>query len=175
MKVRRTYPEDEALIDEVLERAYPTLMADADREEVLSEALPFLTKSNMELLTSGTYYVAEEPGRILGCGGWTLERPGTSEVTPGIAHLRHFATDPAFVRQGIGRTIFRKCGRAAATAGAKMFQAYSSLNAEPFYKSLGLTRIKLIDLPRPSTVPIPAILMEGPIKVESWLAASALS
>jgi hypothetical protein len=47
-----------------------------------------------------------------------------------------------------------------------MFQAYSSLNAEPFYASLGLTRIKQIDLPRPSTVPIPAILMEGPIKVE---------
>ena len=166
MKVRRTYPEDEALIDELLERAYPTLMADAYRKEVLSAALPFLTKSNMALLTSGTYYVAEESGRVLGCGGWTLERPGTSEVTPGIAHLRHFATDPNFVRQGVGRTIFRKCAQAATQAGATMFQAYSSLNAEPFYASLGLTRIKQIDLPRPSTVPIPAILMEGPITVE---------
>jgi N-acetylglutamate synthase-like GNAT family acetyltransferase len=166
VKVRRTYPEDEALIDELLERAYPTLMADAYRKEVLSAALPFLTKSNMALLTSGTYYVAEESGRVLGCGGWTLERPGTSEITPGIAHLRHFATDPNFVRQGVGRTIFRKCAQAATQAGATMFQAYSSLNAEPFYASLGLTRIKQIDLPRPSTVPIPAILMEGPITVE---------
>jgi len=167
VKVRRTYPEDKALIDQLLARAYPTLMADAYREEVLSKALPFLTKSNMELLTSGTYYVAEESGRILGCGGWTPQRSGTSEITPGIAYLRHFATDPAFVRQGVGRTIFRECAQAAAQAGAKMFQAYSSLNAEPFYESLGLTRIKLIDLPKPLTVPIPAILMEGPIKVES--------
>jgi N-acetylglutamate synthase-like GNAT family acetyltransferase len=167
VKVRRTYPEDAPLIDHILERAYPTLMADAYRKEVLSVALPFLTKSNIELLKSGTYYVAEESGHILGCGGWTLERPGTSEVTPGIAHLRHFATDPAFVRQGVGRTIFRECAQTAAQAGAKMFQAYSSLNAEPFYASLGLTRIKQMDLPKPLTVPIPAILMEGPIKFES--------
>jgi N-acetylglutamate synthase-like GNAT family acetyltransferase len=166
VKVRRTYSEDAPLIDELLARAYPTLMAEAYRAEVLSVALPFLIKSSGALLKSGTYYVAEETGHILGCGGLTLEHPGTSEVTPGIAHLRHFATDPACVRQGVGRTIFRECAQAAAKAGAKMFQAYSSLNAEPFYKSLGLTRIRQIDLPRPSTVSIPAILMEGPIKVE---------
>ena len=166
MKVRRTYPEDAPLIDELLERAYPTLMADAYRGEVLSVALPSLTKSNAELLNSGTYYVAEQSGHILGCGGWTLEHPSTSEVTSGIAHVRHFATDPAFVRQGVGRMIFHECARAAAQAGAKRFQAYSSLNAEPFYKSLGLTRIKQIDLPKRLTVSIPAILMEGSIRVE---------
>ena len=163
MKVRRTYPEDAPLIDELLERAYPTIMAGAYREEVLSVALPFLTKSNKELLKSGTYYVVEASGRLLGCGGWTLERPGTSEVTPGIAHLRHFATDPAFLRQGVGRMIFRECAQAAAKAGAKRFQAYSSLNAEPFYQGLGLTRIKQIDLPMALPVPLPAMLMEGPI------------
>ena len=141
-------------------------MADAYRREVLSVALPSLTKSNPELLKSGTYYVAERSGHILGCGGWTLEHPSTSEVTSGIAHLRHFATDPAFVRQGVGRMIFLECARAAAQAGAKRFQAYSSLNAEPFYKSLGLTRIKQINLPKAVTVSIPAILMEGPIRVE---------
>jgi predicted N-acetyltransferase YhbS len=141
-------------------------MAGTYRKEVLSVALPFLTKSNTQLLKSGTYYVAEDSGRILGCGGWTLQRPGTSEVTPGIAHLRHFATDPAFARQGVGRTIFRECAQAAAKAGATMFQVYSSLNAEPFYERLGLTRVRQINLPKPQTVSFPAILMEGPIKVE---------
>ena len=85
MIFRRAYPGDAPLIDELLERAYPALMADAYREEVLSVALPSLTKSDPELLKSGTYYVAEQSGHIPGCGGWTLERPGTSEVTSGIA------------------------------------------------------------------------------------------
>jgi GNAT superfamily N-acetyltransferase len=165
MRVRRAYPEDAPLIDDLLERAYPTFMADAYSQEVLSAALPSMTKANPELLKSGTYYVAEESGRFLGCGGCTLERPGTREVTD-IAHLRHFATDPAFARQGVGRTIFRECAKAAAKAGAKMFQAYSSVNAVPFYESLGLTRIKQIDFPMIKTVSFPAILMEGPIRVE---------
>ena len=154
------------MIDKLLARSYPTLMAGAYRKEVLLVALPILTKSSPELLKSGTYYVAEESGRILGCGGWTFERPGTSELTPGLAHLRHFATDPAFVRQGVGRMIFRECARAAAHEGATTFQAYSSLNAESFYRSLGLTRVKEIDLPKRLTVAIPAIFMEGSIRGE---------
>ena len=94
MKVRRTYPDDAPLIDDLLERAYPKLMAEAYREEVLSAALPFLKKSNTELLKSGTSYVAVKSERILGCGGWTLEHPGSSEVTLGIAYLRHFGDRP---------------------------------------------------------------------------------
>ncbi|MER8428326.1 GNAT family N-acetyltransferase [Mesorhizobium sp. M0142] len=141
-------------------------MAAAYSQEVLAGSLPAMTKANPELLTSGTYYVAEEWGRILGCGGWTLERPGTEEITPDVAHLRHFATDPAVVKKGTGRAIFRECAQAAAKAGAKMFQAYSSLNAEPFYESFGLTRIVQIELPMTPSNSFPAVLMEGLIQVE---------
>jgi N-acetylglutamate synthase-like GNAT family acetyltransferase len=133
---------------------------------VFSAALPTMTKANPELLKSGTYYVVEETARILGCGGWTPERPGTKEITRDIAHLRHFATDPAVINKGIGRAIFRECAQAAAKAGAKMFQVYSSLNAEPFYKSLGLTRVVQIELPITPTASIPTVLMEGLIQVE---------
>ena len=72
MKVRRTYPDDAPLIDDLLERAYPKLMAEAYREEVLSAALPFLKKSNTELLKSGTYYVAVESERMDPRTSWQL-------------------------------------------------------------------------------------------------------
>jgi N-acetylglutamate synthase-like GNAT family acetyltransferase len=164
--VRRAFPEDAPLIDQLLERAYPTLMAPAYGQEVLAAALPSMTKANPELLKSGTYYVAQDSARIVGCGGWTFERPGTKEITPDIAHLRHFATDPDALKKGIGRAIFRECAQAAAKAGAKMFKVYSSLNAEPFYKSLGLTRVEQIELQITPAASIPAVLMEGPILVE---------
>lgn len=154
------------MIDQLLARAYPTLMADAYEPELLSAALPFMTKANGELLKSGTYYVAEESARVLGCGGWTHECPGTSEITKGIAHLRHFATDPAFARQGVGRAIFRACAEAAVKSGANRFQVYSSLNAEPFYASLGLTRVKEIDLSMTPTTSFRTLLMEGSIEVD---------
>jgi GNAT superfamily N-acetyltransferase len=142
----------------------PALMSGAYGDDVLSAALPALTRPNAGLLESGTYYVAEAAGKIVGCGGWTLESPGSSDVTPGLAHLRHFATDPEFVRQGVGRMIFRECSRAAAHRGARTFQVFSSLNAEPFYRSLGLTRIERIELSLANGPAIPAILMEGPIR-----------
>lgn len=163
MHVRGADPRDGTAVDRLLERSYPALMADSYGETVLAAALPLMTRSNPRLLGSGTYYVAERAGRIVGCGGWTLEHPGTAEIVPGVAHLRHFATDPAFTRQGVGRAIFRRCAAAAVEARAERFQVYSSFNAEAFYRSLGLAPVGRVDIPLGPTVSFPAVLMEGPI------------
>ena len=165
VRIRKASPGDAALIEDLLQRAYPALMSDAYSDEVLSAALPYMTRVNPELLKSGTYYVAEDSERILGCGGWTLERPGMKDVAPDLAHLRHFVTDPAFTRKGVGGAIFGECAGKASKAGAKRFQVYSSLNAVSFYESLGLIRIKQIDLPMSPAVSFPVMLMEGPTKV----------
>ena len=133
-------------------------------EVALAAALPILTKPNLELLSSGTYYAAEENDSLLAFGGWTRERPGTKEITSGIAHLRHFATDPAVARRGIGRAIFRECALHAEQAGAKTFQVYSSLNAVPFYGGLGLVPIRSMELSLGPAVSLPVIVMEGPIR-----------
>jgi hypothetical protein len=50
VEIRRAYPEDAALIDQLLERAYPTLMAAAYSQKVLAGSLPAMTKANPELL-----------------------------------------------------------------------------------------------------------------------------
>ena len=98
-----------------------------------------------------------------GCGGWSLRSPGLGEVTNGVAHLRQFATHPLCTRQGIGRAIFEACAEAARKMGASRFQAYSSLNAIAFYRSLGLQSVREINLRIPSPCPMRAMLMEGPI------------
>lgn len=143
-------------------------MAPSYSPEAFAVALPSLTTANAALPSSGSYYVVQDEGteRLVGCGGWTAERPGTKEIIPGVAHLRHFATDPAFARQGIGCAIFRECGWGAERWGAKLFQAYSSLNAVPFYAALGLVPVRQIELSLTPTVSLPAIVMEGPLKTE---------
>lgn len=57
------------------------------------------------------------------------------------------------------------CAEAAVKWGASNFQVYSSLNAKPFYASLGLTRVKEIDLSMTPATFFRTVLMEGPIKV----------
>ena len=158
--VRIATPDDAANVGRLLEASYPPLMAQAYDARTLLRALDLMTKANPALLASGTYYVAESPGgRTVGCGGWTLERPGTAVTEPGLAHVRHFATDPSWARRGVGRAIFDRCESAARLAGVHAFECYSSLNAERFYAALGFRRVRYLDVQLTSDVLLPGVLM----------------
>lgn len=163
MQIRIALPEDAAAVTELLLRTYPVLMASSYDPDALAGALPVMTKANPELLASGRYYVAEEAGRLVGCGGWSLDQPGSGKVEVGLSHLRHFATDPEMTRRGIGRSIILQCAADARKEGATRFQAFAGLNAEPFYRSLGLVRLSVFDLAMGPTATLPAVLMEGPL------------
>lgn len=163
MRLRTAQLRDFDAVSALLKRAYPTLMAASYEADALAKALPAMTNANPALLTSGTYYVVVDEGRVIGCGGWTAEKPGSQEVEPGLAHLRHFATDPDRARQGIGRRIYRQCVTDASRRGLTRFQAFASLNAEPFYQHLGLRRVEVIDIPLGPSIELASVLMEGPI------------
>jgi GNAT superfamily N-acetyltransferase len=105
-------------VDALLQRSYPELMGLAYEESVIVPVLKLLTRANPSLLASGRYYVAESrSGLVVGCGGWSLERPGTNTVELDMAHIRHFATHPEWTQRGIGRAIFHLCETAARSAG----------------------------------------------------------
>ncbi len=167
MQLRTAKLSDATAVTTLLERAYPTLMAASYDAAVLVLALPSMTKSNPILLASETYYVVEDNGRLVGCGGWTPGKPGTGEAEPGVAHLRHFASDPDQARQGIGRLIYNQCATDANDRGATRFQVFAALNAESFYERLGLRRIRVINLAMGPGITFPTILMEGPVALAS--------
>jgi N-acetylglutamate synthase-like GNAT family acetyltransferase len=140
--------KDTAAVEKVLKASYPILMAVAYDKAVLTPVLKLITKANNSLLTSGTYYVAEtDEGLMVGCGGWTIEKPpGADDVGIEVGHLRHFGTSPDWTRRGIGRAIFQQCESTAKSTGVKELEVCSSLNAEQFYAALGFKRIKIISV-----------------------------
>jgi N-acetylglutamate synthase-like GNAT family acetyltransferase len=145
--VRKSNSSDLSAVTELLQASYPALMKAAYDPGILGPALTVMTRANPALVSSGTYYVAEtENGTLVGCGGWTRERPGDDVVSEGIGHIRHFATHPERTRSGIGSSIYRLCEADAREAGVRRFECYSSVNAEGFYSSLGFERIAVIDL-----------------------------
>jgi len=159
-EVRVARLEDAAAVDRLLQVSYPKLMASSYDKELLAPALKLMTKANASLLGSGTYYVAELPtGLVVGCGGWTLERPGTGTVGPHVGHVRHFATHPDWTRRGVGRAIYHLCESAARSAGVIALECYSSLNAEKFYSALGFEHIREIDIELKPSVVLRAMLM----------------
>jgi N-acetylglutamate synthase-like GNAT family acetyltransferase len=145
--IRRSNLGDLAAVTELLQASYPTLMKSAYDPAMLDPALKLMTSANPSLLSSGTYYIAESGnGAVVGCGGWTRERPGAEAETEAVGHVRHFGTHPDWTRRGIASAIFRRCEEDARASGIREFECYSSLNAECFYSALGFERIAILDL-----------------------------
>jgi N-acetylglutamate synthase-like GNAT family acetyltransferase len=147
--VRVATPLDAIAISAVLQASYPPLLKAAYPPEVLSQLLPLMVRANPRLLASGTYYVAEADGTVVGCGGWTHEYPGL-ETDLSLGHLRHFATHQDWTRRGIGRAIYDKCEMTARAVGVCAFECNSSLNGVGFYSSLGFVSVREVDVPMTS-------------------------
>lgn len=162
--IRTATPDDAVPVSALLAVSYSVLMPPSYPAEILAAALPKMTRANPALLSAGTYYVAEiESGSTIGCGGWTAEHPGTGEVAPGLAHIRHFATHPDWLGQGVGRALFDRSANDARAAGVARFECYSSLNAEGFYAAIGFTAVRPIEVDMGDGLAFPSVLMERAI------------
>lgn len=158
--IRVATPNDAAAVEALLQVCYPPLMERAYDVGVLAQALTVMTKANLMLLSSGTYYVAGTiDGSIIGCGGWTPAKPDTGHIEQHVGHLRHFGTHPAWINRGIGKAIYQRCEVSAGTAGITTFEVYSSLNAEPFYEALGFRPLRHLSLELSPGIVLPAVLM----------------
>jgi N-acetylglutamate synthase-like GNAT family acetyltransferase len=161
LKIRVAQPKDATRIDALLQACYPPLMAGSYKAGLLARVLPLMTRSNPALLCSGSYYLAEMvSGEVTGCGGWSFGQPGSGDLVQGLAHIRHFATHPDWTRRGIGRALFERSARDAKAAGISRLQAYSSLNAEAFYRAVGFKTLRPVEVELLPGLMLPAVLME---------------
>lgn len=161
IELRTAGRADTPALDALLQRSYAALMAPAYAPNVLAPALAYIARANPELVAGGTYYLAtfridREAPRLLGGGGWSFARPGEGAAAPGLAHIRHFAVDPAAVGQGVGAALFRHCRAAAHAAGAAQMEVYASLNAVGFYARMGFRDVGAVTIPLGPDVAFPA-------------------
>lgn len=156
--VRIATPDDAPGVTACLSASYGELLRATYAPDLLARALPLMTTANPALLASGSFFVVDDDG-IVGCGGWSFERPGTGEVEPGLAHLRHFAVHPRHVRRGVGRALLDHTLATATAAGALRFECYATLGSEPFYTQLGFTPVRSMLVPMGPDVQVPGVLM----------------
>jgi N-acetylglutamate synthase-like GNAT family acetyltransferase len=132
--------------------------------QLLEQVLPRMTLARPSLLESGSYYVFESSeGVIVGCGGWTRERPGSSEVAANVGHIRHFGVHPDWIRRGVGTALYSRCKHDARDLGLSQFECYSSLNGEAFYAALGFRRLAQIDVDMSDGLRFPSMHMVADI------------
>lgn len=150
---------DAPAVSALLEASYPALLRPDYSAETLAAALPLLTRANPSLLASGTFYVAQADGQIVGCGGWSFERPGSGETVAGLGHIRHFATHPDWIRMGVGRALLSRCIQEATTRGLDVLHCQSTLSAQEFYRKQGFVVLETADVELAPNVVLAAVLM----------------
>jgi N-acetylglutamate synthase-like GNAT family acetyltransferase len=158
--IRVAVPSDLDAVSALLVASYSSLLTAHYSSDTLASALPLMTKANPKLLASGTYYVAEkESGGLIGCGGWTIDRPGSGVTIEGEAHIRHFATHPGWVGQRVGGSLLARCFSDARVLGVRKLHCFSTLTAEGFYRASGFETIGPIDVPMGPNLNFPSVLM----------------
>ena len=124
-----------------------------------------------ELIADGTYFVAEEGGIAVGCGGWTRRggfvtaqhgRDGDSVLlAPGRepARVRAMYTDPEHARRGIGCLVLETCENAARGAGFTEGELLAILAGEPLYLAAGWRETERTVVPTRAGIDVPAVRM----------------
>ena len=137
----------------------------------LDAALGPIFGVDRQLIRDGTYFVVEDDGLIVGCGGWSKRRSlfggdgarsaEDPELDPArdAARIRAFFVHPSWARRGIGRTIMAACERAIVTAGFRTVDIVATLTGEPLYASFGYKAVERFDIPMRGGLSLPAVRM----------------
>ena len=112
-----------------------------------------------QLLTDGTYFVLEDAGELLACGGWSFRRTlfggdaradrDASRLDPArdAARIRAFFVDPGHARQGLGARLLAHCEADARRHGFTRFELMSTLPGLRLYARCGYVAGEPVDYP----------------------------
>lgn len=160
ISLRKASLNDLAAVDRLLARSYPRLLAADYPPSVMVLAVPVIARARPELLASGRYLVAlDAAGTVVAAGGWSMGRPDGGTTLGDLGHVRHVATDPVVVRQGIGRRLMHEVMADAARAGVRRMDCLSTRTAVPFYAALGFRVLGETEVPLRPGISFPAVRM----------------
>lgn len=141
----RDVPEIEALIA----RSARGLSTDDYRPAQVEGALRGAFGVDSQLVRDQTYFIAEDAGTVVGCGGWSYRstlfggdaRSGrdASTLDPRTqpAKIRAFFVDPAQARRGIGSMLLERCEREALSRGFNAVELMATLPGVKLYAARG--------------------------------------
>jgi GNAT superfamily N-acetyltransferase len=164
LTLRLARPADLTAVDDLLARSFPRLLAADYPPSVLVLAVPLIARARPALLASGRYFVvSDETGKIVGAGGYSFDAPApdgaSGAVVARLAHVRHFAADPARLRQGIAARIMAQVLEGSQAEGAIVMECLSTRTAVPFYKAMGFAVDRPVTVPLRAGIDFPAVRM----------------
>lgn len=170
--VRRAVDADAAELEALIELSVRTLLAVHYSPDVLAASLGPAFGVDRQLIADGTYFVVEDQGRLVGCGGWSRRRAayggdrGRAEEDAALdpatdpARIRAFFVHPQWARRGIGRALLEASEAAARAAGFSRATLVGTLAGEPLYAAFGYVATERYEAPLPGGVGLAVVKMD---------------
>ena len=141
-----------------------------------ASAVRFIAVADPQIVTDGTYFVVEDEGVIVACGGWSRRKKlftGTAgqatvegfldpETEP--ARIRAMFVDPAHARRGIGKMILARAEQEAADAGFAHCELMATLPGVPLYAACGYEALETVEIELPDGVRLECLRMSRCVK-----------
>lgn len=169
--IRKAVPADLPAIQRVMQASMAGLGATWYDDGQLASAIRYIAVGDHHLVDDGTFFVDEEEGRIVACGGWSARKKlfsGTAEqgsvqgwLDPATdaARVRAMFVDPAYARRGLGRQILDAAEADARRAGFTRFELMATLPGVPLYAACGYEEIERTTIELPDGARLPTVRM----------------
>jgi len=172
IQLRLARPEDVPVLKELIEASVRGLQTQDYTPAQIEGALETVFGVDSQLIADGTYIVAQAPGTIVGCGGWSKRKTlyGSDHWTGredalldpqnDAAKIRAFFVHPDWARRGVGTMILEACEQAARAAGFTRYEMGATLTGAKLFGARGYVAVKPISIPLKNGETLPVIHME---------------
>ena len=177
--IRRAERRDIPAIERVMRESIKGISSRTYGAKQVESSLQFIAHLDRELVDDGTYFVVENDGEIVGCGGWSrrarlyagsgssLDDARMLDPKTEAARIRAMFVDPRFERRGIGRMILERCEGDAHVAGFRRLELMAMLSGYEMYAAIGYRDVEQVDAKLEDGTPFPLTRMEKTLNQES--------
>jgi len=156
--IRCATMEDRDAIQQLIAGSARHLSREHYSDEQIEAAIATVFGVDTSLIEDGTYFVAEDSGVMVGCGGWSKRKTlfggdqyssrdtGYLDPASELPKIRAFFIHPDHARKGIARAILSRCEDEARAGGFRGLELMATLPGIEFYKSCGFAPFGTFDL-----------------------------
>lgn len=169
--IRQAALDDVPALEHLVIESVRGLQKDDYTPQQIEGALGTVFGVDKQLIRDGTYFVAEEAGAIVGCGGWSKRgTPFGSDDTPvkddrlldptrDAARIRAFFVHPSYARRGVGTKLMEACEEAGKQYGFSRLELVATLTGEPLYARHGFDVVERFEIPLRNGARMPVVRM----------------
>jgi GNAT superfamily N-acetyltransferase len=172
MIIHQATLEDRDAIKQLIAESARLLSREHYNDAQIETAIATVFGVDTDLIEDATYFVAEDSGMLVGCGGWSRRKTlfggdqyssrdaGYLDPETDFAKIRAFFIHPDHARKGIARAILTRCEDEARARGFRGLELMATLPGVDFYKSCGFSERGTFDLDLSDDVKLELVPMQ---------------